>query len=320
MAISSIPSMSLFHPSFSPDFTKLHVQYREPGTLFPSGEILEVDLDPDVTGLEKVPVEMHSSPTTGYNMGLKVNKWFSERFGYEVVLTYWGGNPRVALGMLPGRPPTEGPKPKSGIQKVLEHIPILGDLVIGDDNDKIAFNDCAPYMVINQASVDEVSSRLPPSASMDPTKFRSNIIVSSPNLKAWEEDLWGSLEFPQSERLACRSLEREEKGAKIILTGNCGRCKSLNVDYRTGETGTTDDVKVFHHLQKDRRVDEGVKYTPIFGRYGFVGTGGEGVLLRVGDEVRVGERLEATSKFCKSFIPLFILLSSDANIHLETTF
>lgn len=286
--------MSLFHPSLSPDSTKLLVQHRTPGTLQPSGETLQVDLSPEVTGLEKVPVEMHSSPTTGYNMGPQANSWFSERFGYDVVLTYWGGNPRAVLGMLPGRPPTEGPKPKSGIQKVLENIPVIGDLMKGDDNDKIAFNDCAPYMVINQASVDEVSSRLPPGASMDATKFRSNILVSSPNLKAWEEDLWGSLEFPQR--------ENQRKGAKIILTGNCGRCKSLNVDYKTGETGITDDVKVFHHLQKDRRVDQGVKYTPIFGRYGFVGAGGEGIVLRVGDEVRVGERLEVTSKFCKYFL------------------
>lgn len=140
---------------------------------------------------------------------------------------------------------------------------------------------------------------------MDLTKFRSNIVVSSPHLKAWEEDLWGSLEFPQSESslgVKRQDLGEKKKGAKIILTGNCGRCKSLNVDYKTGETGKTDDLKVFHHLQKDRRVDEGVKYTPIFGRYGFVGTGGEGVVVRLGDEVRVGERLEVTSKFCKLFL------------------
>ncbi|CAG8972202.1 hypothetical protein HYALB_00007344 [Hymenoscyphus albidus] len=283
MHIANYPSMSLFHPSLSPEATKLVIEHRKPGSLTPSGPNLELDLEPSCSELEEVKVDMHSSPTTGYKMGREANDWFSARFGFPVILTYWGGNPRAVLGSLPGRPSNEGSKPPSVLSKLLSHIPILEDYLKRDTNEKIAFNDCFPYLVISLPSFNNVSSRLPSGASMDITKFRSNIVVST-SLPAWDEDLWGSIQFP-----SC--------GTEIILTSNCGRCKSLNVDYRTGEHGKTDDVKVYHRLQKDRRVDQGVKYSPVFGRYGFLGKGGEGVVLRVGDEVRVGERLERTTRF-----------------------
>ena len=46
-------------------------------------------------------------------------------------------------------------------------------------------------------------------------------------------------------------------------------------------------------------MDMGAKYSPIFGRYGFVGEGGEGLVVRVGDEVKVGEKNGVGSTFCK---------------------
>jgi len=50
-------------------------------------------------------------------------------------------------------------------------------------------------------------------------------------------------------------------------------------------------------LQKDRRVDLGAKYSPVFGRYGFVGKGGEGRVVRVGEEVWVSGRNKERTKF-----------------------
>jgi len=49
-----------------------------------------------------------------------------------------------------------------------------------------------------------------------------------------------------------------------------------------GESG-----KLLKKLMKDRRIDSGNKWSPVFGRYGFPTKGGE---IRVGDEVVLSKR------------------------------
>ncbi|KAK2627709.1 hypothetical protein QTJ16_002355 [Diplocarpon rosae] len=283
MQISKISSMCLFHTSI--DGNKLIVTYRPPGSkLKIKADSIEIPLDPgSCEHLEKIHVDMYGSATTGYNVGGSYGKWFSEKFGFKVVLAFWGGNPRPVLGNLPGKPTNQGPKAKNAITKVVSSVPVIGPMLSPDDYG-IAFNDCAPYLVISDASVADVTKRLPLGVEMDLTKFRANIVLSgSPS--AWSEDFWGELSFGND-------------GPRIVLTGNCGRCKSLNVDYHTGENGTGRDGEVLKLLQSDRRVDPGVKYSPVFGRYGFVGKGGEGSVLRVGDEVFVSRKNEERTKFC----------------------
>lgn len=72
------------------------------------------------------------------------------------------------------------------------------------------------------------------------------------------------------------------------------RCTSLNVDYDTGKPGEGAKGEVLKALQKDRRVDPGHKYSPVFGRYGFLQRGEDGVVkdavLSVGDKVEVTKR------------------------------
>lgn len=43
-------------------------------------------------------------------------------------------------------------------------------------------------------------------------------------------------------------------------------------------------------LQKDRRIDPGAKYSPVFGRYSFLDKESEGALVAVGDEVQITKR------------------------------
>lgn len=52
-------------------------------------------------------------------------------------------------------------------------------------------------------------------------------------------------------------------------------------------------------MQKDRRVDQGMKWSPVFGRYCFLDQGGkgEGRTVRVGDRVEVGERNGGRTRF-----------------------
>lgn len=230
---------------------------------------------------------MHGSESTAFNMGEKANRWFSERFGFDVILAYWGGNPRLVLGNLPGKASTEGPKSKNAVQKVISQVPVIGSILSSDDDEVLAFNDCAPYLVITEKSAEDVSSRLPGGMEMDITKFRSNIVISGA-AKAYEEDLWGELKFGNN--------------ADIILTANCGRCKSLNVDYNTGQPGIDKGGEILKLMQKDRRIDLGTKYSPCFGRYGFASRSSEAKILRVGDKVVLSKKNEEVTRFCEYLI------------------
>lgn len=113
---------------------------------------------------------------------------------------------------------------------------------------------------------------------MDITKFRANIVVSGVE-KPYEEDFWAEL--------------RVGKDITVKLTQNCARCATLNVNYATGKSGESEAGRILKMLSKDRRVDPGAKWSPIFGKYGFVvsTTGGaDGVIIKVGDEVQVVKR------------------------------
>ncbi|KAJ5295231.1 hypothetical protein PENANT_c001G07745 [Penicillium antarcticum] len=286
---------------------------------------LEIPLQPNIKTLSGLTVTMHQSPTTGYNMGAEYNDWFSACFGYPVVLAYLGPNSREVLGTL--APSKSNKKPalhrirdlfanKNADKKRDWFLPVLViaftvNILIQADSfirqgkmpqtassllpallapvalvlyyilqvqpeDRITFADCAPYLVISETSVDNVSARLPDGTEMDRTKFRPNIVISGAE-NAFEEDYWSVL-----------TLGSEK--TRLLLTGNCVRCQSLNVDYTTGKMGTDESGTVLKKLMKDRRVDKGARFSPVFGRYSFLEPWGSGTNLRVGDEVVVAER------------------------------
>ncbi|KAJ5788149.1 Molybdenum cofactor sulfurase C-terminal [Penicillium paradoxum] len=342
MHVPHFPEMALFstdivYPEAETDNGKLIVTYHPP----PSSEMaseprevrrLEVPLQPNSKSLDPLKIVMHSSPTPGYNMGAKYNDWFSDCFGYPVVLAYLGPHSREVLGTL--APAKQGRKTvwraareylnrsdrrweiilpilivASAISMVLDGGAIVRHGITPQTarsltstvlftaaglvfmlygfytlnplhEDRITFADCAPYLIISETSVDNVSARLPDGEDMDRTKFRPNIVVSGA-ADAFEEDFWGALTVRPE-------LGRES--ARLLLTGNCVRCQSLNVDYKTGKMGTGESGAVLKKLMKDRRVDTGARFSPVFGRYSFLEPSGEGTSLKVGDEVTVAKR------------------------------
>jgi uncharacterized protein YcbX len=273
ITVTDYPSVCLFHTSIQGNI--LTVSYRPPGTTEAEANHIEIPLEPpNLKKLGRVGVNMHFSPTIAFDIGQPYNEWFSEMFGFKVILAYWGGNPRHVLGNLPGKPTNVSSKPKSHISSLLGQIPIIGS-ILQSGYGVIAFSDIAPFLVITEESADQVSTRLPDDVEVDITKFRANIILkNSPS--AFAED------------------------TKIILTSNCARCTSLNIDYHTGKSGTGKDGAVLKLLSQDRRVDKGTKYSPVFGRYGFVDVKCEGKALRVGDQVVVSKKNEERTRFCKS--------------------
>jgi uncharacterized protein YcbX len=288
MHVPHFPQMSLFLTDLVlPDDDeqqekKIIVTYQEP----PVSEkkprkTLEVPLEPDVDGLEKIPVTMHQSPMVGYIMGKKYSDWFSECFGFAVVLAYTGLNRRRVLGSMNPNVVRQSDKTGSWLSTLTSYVPLLGAGTTQEEDEEIlTFADCASYMVVNEKSVKDVASRFQPGkGKVEVTRFRPNVVIGGTE-SAWEEDFWCELSL---------ATEDDSHDVQLILTSNCIRCRSLDVDFETGDFHKTDDGIIYKKLNKDRRVDKGAKYKPVFGRYGFLK---EDVVarVRVGDVVTVSKR------------------------------
>lgn len=288
-----------------------------------SEDPLRVPLEPDVAALETVKIKMHHSPTTGYDMGASCNEWFSSRFGFDVKLLYIGENRRKVLGNVAPSiaakqsrgelPAYAGLKNKAdeeaasaggwlgGLTSAIKSTVgnVSSTLLGGASNDEdgidqgITFSDVAPFLIINSTSHADAAARFSES-EVDITKFRPNIVVEGAD-EAFEEDYWGEL--------VVKTKQNGTDSVRFVLTQNCARCNSLNVDYETGKVGEGEKGRLLATLSKDRRVDPGAKWSPIFGRYGFLAgrkilEGGE-VILRVGGEVKVTKRNDDRTSFGK---------------------
>ncbi|XPS74562.1 hypothetical protein M3J09_006673 [Ascochyta lentis] len=275
MTIGHFSDMSQFIQEFENYGTNdatINVTYRAYGDA-DKAKTIRVPLVPDVEKLEPFHVNMHGSPTEAFHMGEKYSQWFSECFGYEVVFVYVGDNKRPVI-FQDMQPLT--PDPLTAYFK--KNIPFLGRYVeqlMGirqTEQWRIKFQDCAPFLITSKTSLDDVSSRLD-GEKMDMVKFRPNIVIEGAN-EPWQEDYWGKIKINQK--------------TEMIMAHNCVRCKSINLDYDTGKPGVGASGEVLKRLQKDRRIDVGAKWSPVFGRYTFWAPNApESQMIKVGDKVNV---------------------------------
>ncbi|KAK0111639.1 hypothetical protein ONS95_001983 [Cadophora gregata] len=272
MFVGDRPEMALFHcelasspPSSSP--SSFIVRYRVPSPpITPPNPAQEtkvtIPFTPSLDDKVKIEIDLHTSKSyPAWIMDASINDWFTACFGYPVVLAFIGDS----LGI---RKPKTDAVASSWLQEMKGAIPTQAS--------NIQFSDNAALLVTSEASLGDLHPRLPGDEKAVHEKFRPNIILDG--TKAWEEDLWTSLTFPNG-------------GGKVVLTSNCARCISVNVDLEHGKMGDGESGKLLKKMMKDRRVDTGKQWEPVFGRYGFpVGPG----TLSVGDEVVV-EKGEKTS-------------------------
>ncbi|KAK4955345.1 hypothetical protein LTR10_007540 [Elasticomyces elasticus] len=275
MAIAYYPLMSRYFPTINDD-ESFSLSFRPA-----DGEekSINIPLKPKVDGLQEVEVTMHKSPTKAYKMEQKYNAWFSSTFGFDCVLVYLGSDMRKVLMSVNGNAP-KASAPGGWLSSMSSK---ATQLVMGaEQENKITFADCAPYLVVSEKSMDDVHSRMKDGSKYDIMKFRPNIIVSGAE-EVWEEDFWGELTIDGKTKIECEH--------------NCARCKSLNIDYDTGKPGTGESGSMLKKLASNRRVDPGMKWSPVFGRYSFLNAGSEGSEIKVGDEVVVSKRNDERTKF-----------------------
>ncbi|KAG8532501.1 uncharacterized protein KY384_002378 [Bacidia gigantensis] len=279
MTITYWPELSLFLQTLNESKGTIVVEHCPPDR---SKTRIEVPSKPDVKKLGFVDINLHESPTKAYKMDDHVNAWFSKCLGFSAMLIYLGPHRRKLCGNL-------SPDP---VSKSSSWVP---GVVSGSSTaeTKITFADLAAYLVVTEESLADVSERLTGNMKADVTKFRPNIVVSGA-AKPWDEDYWAGLTITKRNGSSNDSTE-------MVLTANCGRCASLNVDYKTGKFGKGEEGTVLKKMMKDRRVDPGNKYSPICGRYGFLkpGTVSAGRRIAVGDEVTLSKRNAQRTVFGK---------------------
>ncbi len=74
----------------------------------------------------------------------------------------------------------------------------------GGPEEIVGFSDQAPILIISEASLEEVNSRLENEVEM--TRFRPNIVVS--NCNAYEEDTWKEIRIGDTQLRIIQSCER----------------------------------------------------------------------------------------------------------------
>jgi uncharacterized protein YcbX len=209
-------------------------------------------------------------------MGPAYDAWFSACLGFDVVLAFIGPGRRQVLGTFaPGAAARKAQQPSSSwLPSLLTSL--LPSTTAPEDDYWLTFTDCSPLLITSESSLSAVSTLLPPFEPAQMSKFRPNIVVDGDTEAAWAEDFWAEL------RVA---------GHPVALTANCVRCTSLNVDYDTGRQAAGEAGTVLKKLMKDRRVDPGSKWSPVFGRYAFPLDARDAVFtINVGDDVEVTRR------------------------------
>lgn len=253
-------------------------------------------LRPSVEARDKVHLDLHGADTDAYSMGIDINTWFSKYLGFEAMLVYIGDNSRPVLGSIAPNGPLAQQKSLPPLFLRLRQALLL-PFTTKRRPERISFADIGQYHIVTKESNDEVTRRVREeqgagSLAMDVTKFRPNIVVSGSSAP-FDEDYWAELTFAHREQAAGGG----GKGIRMAVTANCWRCQSITVDFATGRP--TEDARglAWKKLNRDRRVDAGWKYGPVFGRYAFCDAADVGREICLGDEVALTKRWRERTTF-----------------------
>ncbi|EFQ30717.1 MOSC domain-containing protein [Colletotrichum graminicola] len=274
--------------------------------------VLFVPLVPDTASFQPVSIDLHGSPAEALRMGDPYDAFFSACFGFPVILVHIGSGRRGVLGTF--APASSSPassskqQPPSASSSLLSSItsflPSIKSPEPRNEEERdpawLTFTDCAPYLITSTSSLSHPSLAPFKEYSLMP-KFRPNIVVDDPAEAPFAEDFWAELSLPGS---GSGSGTGGPTSARLLLTANCGRCSSLNVDYDTGRTADGQEGTLLKTLMRDRRVDPGHKYAPVFGRYAFLAVDGaeekqqqSEIRVHVGDEIVVSRRSDERTVF-----------------------
>lgn len=187
-------------------------------------------------------VDIWEYDTDGYVYQDEINNVFTDFFKKPVKLVYKGPTPRVLRG--------------NGAPEILGREQYTN------------FPDVLPILIANEASIQELNSRLKEKGVDEITieRFRPNIVVKGGGEgepEAWSEDGWKTVRIVnQAPVSGVSGWLGGSSGLDIDVAARCARCQVPNVD---PETAKKDQHEPWDTLVSYRRVDEGIKWKPCFG-------------------------------------------------------
>lgn len=217
------PELALFRPEIMDDL--LRITHR--GCL----ESIDIPLRPVfLEECPKIEVSVWEDTIDAFEVSPNTSEWFSKFLGFSVRLVYM---------------------PDESERKLDPDYSITG-------NEITSFSDAYPFLIIGQASLDELNGRLEVKVPMN--RFRPNFVFA--NGEAFEEDNW-----------------REFKIGNVLFVGvkPCDRCVMTTVDQEKGVVSGKDPLKT---LAQFRNFGNKV----LFGQ-NLIGLGLG--IVRIGDSVRV---------------------------------
>jgi uncharacterized protein YcbX len=160
-------------------------------------ELIEGGICLQATGLQELKVEIPKQNHTtvsvwndrcnAYDAGNEAGQWLSQFLGVECRLVYFPGNEVRTV-----------------------------DQNYAQQGDRTAFSDGFPVLVISQASLDDLNSRMQEPVPM--ARFRPNVVVSG--CEAFAEDSWKQLKIA---------------GLHMRIVKPCSRCVIPSIDIESGE-------------------------------------------------------------------------------------
>jgi uncharacterized protein len=173
------PELALFNSEIVGDFLK--ITHR---TLL---ESINIHLYPVFSNVDKITVTLWEDSIDAYEVSPIITDWFSKLLGFSVRLVYM---------------------PEESERKLNPDYAITG-------TENNSFSDAYPFLIIGQASLDDLNGRLKTKVAMN--RFRPNFVFT--NGKAFEEDTW-----------------REFSIGNVSFVGvkPCDRCVMTTVDQENG--------------------------------------------------------------------------------------
>ncbi|XP_019961195.2 mitochondrial amidoxime-reducing component 1 isoform X1 [Paralichthys olivaceus] len=131
-------------------------------------------------------------------------------------------------------------------------------------HEQVAYSDVGPVMLLSEASVKDLSSRLDKDVTVD--RFRPNIVIS--DCEAFEEDSWEEVQIGN---------------VRLQRVMSCGRCIFTTVDPETGIINRKEPLETLKSYRRCKPSEKDIyKSAPLFGQLHTVKKTG---ILQVGDVV-----------------------------------
>lgn len=183
------PELALFRPEIVGDF--LRITHRI------NSESIDIPLRPIFSdAASKIQVTVWDDTIDAFEVSQMATEWFTKQIGFSVRLVYM---------------------PDESQRKLDPDYTITGDEIT-------SFSDAYPFLIIGQASLDDLNGRLEVKVPMN--RFRPNFVFT--NGDAFEEDNW-----------------REFKIGNVPFVGvkPCDRCVMTTIDQEKGMISGKDPLK-----------------------------------------------------------------------------